>query len=399
MSLFRKLKLNILCFNWQILFILVLIVSGLSSFVVQMIATGLPLYCIDINKTTAEAGVLAGFYSAAVIISRPFVGKWCDEKGKYKIALIGIIMFVTSVACSCFYSLFPFFKVFQAIEGLGFSALSTALAALLIDLLPANLIIRCIGIFTVIKSLTISLGASFAVSFAEKFGIKNIFVCSLVISIVSLLCLFPLKKIKKAEKQDDVLFNNNNEFKGIDKYIEKDIIPICLLQFIFTFSLTLATCYLPSYAQTIGLAGIGVYYTISAIVMLLSRTVFSKVFEMINEKISFIVGILLAIVTTIAVILFKDLSAFIIISILNAIGISLINPTLNVKATANVDANRRGVASSTYYGALDLGSGAGSMIWGLVIPVIDYKVSFIIATVLLIFNLLLGLYIFKKKVK
>ena len=399
MSLFNRIRLKLHNFDWEILFILLLVVSGLSSFVVQIISTGLPLYCIDIGKTTAQAGIFAGFYSAAVILSRPFVGKWCDEKGKYRIAIIGIIVFMLSVACLCFNSFFSFFPLFQAIEGLGFSALSTALAALLIDILPHSSIVRGIGLFTVMKSLSISLGASFAVSFADKFGVSNIFVCSLVICLIAFITIIPLRRCKKYSFQQtkENVAVNNNDYKGLDKYIEKSAIPICLVQFIFTFALTLGTSYLPSYAQSIGLSGISIYYTVSALTMFLSRTVLSKLFEKINAEKSFIFGMILASITTIAIILVKDLWAFVVISLFNAIGISLINPTLNVKATANVDINRRGVASSTYYGFLDLGSGAGSMIWGILIPIIDYKLSFIIATVLLVFNFFYGLYIFKER--
>lgn len=397
MSLFKKLKLKKFSFSWEVLFILILVVSGLTSFIVQVISTGLPLYCIDIGKTTAEAGILTGFYTIAVIISRPLMGKWCDEKGKYKIAIIGIALFILSIACS-FLNSFSYLPLLQAIEGFGFSALSTALAALVIDLLPPSSIVRGIGLFTVIKSLSISLGASFAVSFAEKFGVQNIFLCSFIICLFALLAIIPLRRSSKYERKKET--NNDkysNQYRGLDKFIEKSILSVCLIQFIFTFALTLGTSYLPSYAQTIGLVGIGIYYTVSAITMFLSRTLLSKFFEKINPTKSFIIGMTLATITTIAIILVNSLPLFVFISFFNAIAISLINPTLNVKATANVDADRRGVASSTYYGILDLGSGIGSTIWGILIPIIDYKWSFILATVLLVFNYFYGLYIFKKR--
>ena len=364
-----------------------------------MISTVLPLYCVSIGKTITDAGVFLGFYSVAMIISRPFVGKWCDEKGKLKISFIGISMLILSVACTFYDSLALHFSLYQAIEGIGFSALSTALAALLIDILPPEYIVRGIGMFTVLKSLTISLGASTAVSIAEKLGSNKVFLLSIVTIVFSLLCLFPLIKAKTVEKQKTNIDNNNKiEYKGISKYIEKSAISICLLQFIFTFALTLGTSYLPSYTQSINLTGISIYYTVSAITMFLSRTLFSKLFLNINEKDSFVYGLILAIITTIAIITTRNLYIFIIISFFNAIGISLVNPTLNVKATANVDASRRGVAISTYYGALDLGSGAGATIWGMIIPIIGYQFSFVVATILLITNLLLGLLIFKKEV-
>ena len=379
--------------DWIIYYLLVLIVSGISSFVVQMIATGLPLYCIDIGKTTAESGIMAGFYTVALIISRTFVGKLTDEKGKFRIAIIGMLMMILSLAGMSFLRNIVFFNIYQLVEGIAFSALSTAIAALTLSILPPSATIKGIALFTVTKSLTISFGASIAVSFAEKNGASSIFIISLVLSVIAFLLLFFLKNADKEKNELNKAPDKSlSSFKGINKYIDVSSLPICIIQFIFTFSLTLGTCYLPAYAQSIGLVGIGIYYTISAFTMLASRTILAKLLDSINTKLSFIIGMAFAIVTTIGVLFSNKLWFFILLSIPNAIGICMINPMLNVKATANVQAERRGVASSTYYASVDLGSGVGSMVWGILVPIIGYKISFISSTIILALVTLYGLY-------
>ena len=390
-KVYKKIKNNFE--DWIIYYLLILIIAGISSFVVQMIATGLPLYCIDIGKTTAESGIMAGFYTIALIISRSFVGKLTDEKGKWNIAIIGMFLMILSIAGMSFFGKLIFFNIYQLLEGLAFSALSTAIAALLLDILPPSATIKGIALFTVTKSLTISVGASVAVSFAEKFGSERIFIFTLLLSIVAFALLFFLKKTEVKNHsivKSDI--NIKNEYKGINKFIYVSALPICLIQFVFTFSLTLGTCYLPAYAQSIGLTGVGIYYTISAITMFASRTVFAKILDRLNTKVSFVIGMLLASSTTIAILFSNKLLYFALLSIPNAIGICMINPMLNVKATGNVPADRRGVASSTYYASLDLGSGAGSMIWGILVPVIGYKFSFVSATILLILIAIYGIY-------
>lgn len=378
---------------WILFYLLIVAVSGLSSFVVQMLSTGLPLYCIDIGKTTAQSGIFAGFYSAAVILSRPLVGKWTDEKGKWNVVFLGIVLLTLSVAGMAFIPNLSLFSLYHVLEGLSFSALSTALAALMVDILPPTTVVKGIALFTVIKSFSISLGASYAVSFAEKFGPKNIFICSFFILVVSLIITIFLKKKPDNNNQVNEFVKKEGtiELKGLDKFVYKKSLPICLVQFTFTFCLTLATCYLPSYAQSIGLAGVGIYYTVSAVTMLLTRTLLSKLIDKLNPKAAYIVGMFLACITTIGVLFSDKLVYFVFLSIPNAIGISLINPLLNVKATGNVEANRRGVASSTYYAALDLGSGAGSMIWGILVPVIGYSASFISSSIILVIIFIYGL--------
>lgn len=379
--------------DWILYYLLILIIAGISSFAVQMIATGLPLYCIDIGKTTAESGIMAGFYTIALIIARSFVGKLTDERGKWNIAIIGMLLMIISIAGMSFFRKLIFFNMYQLLEGLSFSALSTAIAALLLDILPPMATVKGIALFTVTKSLTISIGASVAVSFAEKFGSEKIFIFTFFLSVVAFVLLFFLRKAEVTNSK--IVTSNNiikNDNKGINKYIYVSALPICLIQFVFTFSLTLGTCYLPAYAQSIGLAGVGIYYTISAITMFASRTIFAKILDRINTKVSFIIGMLLAAITTIGILLSNNLLYFALLSIPNAIGICMINPMLNVKATGNVPVDRRGVASSTYYASLDLGSGAGSMIWGILVPIIGYKTSFITATLLLVLVTFYGIH-------
>ena len=379
--------------DWIIYYLLILIIAGLSSFVVQMIATGLPLYCIDIGKTTAESGIMAGFYTVALIASRSFVGKLTDEKGKWNIAVIGMLIMSLSIAGMSFLGKLSYFNIYQLLEGFAFSALSTAIAALLLDILPPQATIKGIALFTVTKSLTISMGASIAVSFAERFGSKNIFIFTFGLCILGFVLLFFLRKVKtETVASGETVKTDTNKYSGINKFIDLSALPICLIQFIFTFSLTLGTCYLPAYAQSIGLAGVGIYYTISAITMLASRTVLAKYLDSLGNKKSFIIGMILAATTTIGILLCDKLIYFALLSIPNAIGICMINPMLNVKATSNVPADRRGVASSTYYASVDLGSGAGSMIWGILVPIIGYKISFISATILLVLISLYGMY-------
>lgn len=382
--------------DWVIFFFLILIVSGLSSFVVQMVSTGLPLYCVDVGKSTAEAGIIAGFYSIAVIVSRPFVGKWIDEKGKWIISIIGITLMVVSLGLMAYIPNLSLFSIYQFIEGVSFSTLSTALAALLMDIFPPGSMAKGIGLFTVIKSFTISLGASFAVNFVEKYGSSKLFNCCFIILVVAFFITLILKKAPVNNKTYIKEEIEEVEYKGLDKFIDKSALPICLVQFIFTFSLTLGTCYLPSYAQSIGLMGVGSYYIVSAITMLLTRTIFSKLIERINNKVAFIIGMFLSAITTVGVLFSDKLIYFILLAIPNAIGIALINPTLNVLATAFAPKNRRGVANSTYYASLDLGSGAGATIWGILVPVIGYDYSFILATVLLVLIFIYGIRFVRK---
>lgn len=384
--------------NWIVSYVLITLICFITSFSLQMINTGIPIYCIDIGKSTAEAGIFAGFYSFAVIVSGLFVGRIIDSHDKYNIACLGLGLFCLSIIGKAFLPILFLFVLYQIIQGFSYSLSNSAQSAILLDILPNSKLTRGIGYYSVIKSLSYSLGSSFAVTISEKYGTSRFFLITLIIASIALILNLIMRSTKYKKRfetfnKDDVQVITNTEieeYDGINKFIEIKTLSICLIQILFTFSLTLVTSYLPSYTKTIGLLGISIYYTFNALTMFVTRMFFSKQIERIGNFKSVMIGIILGAITTLAVIFTSNLTVFAFIAIFNAIGITLVNPTLNIYATKDVPLNRRGVASSTYYTSLDLGSGAGGMIWGLLIPLIDYKYSFILATLILIINLFIS---------
>lgn len=391
--------------NWIVSYVLITLICFITTFSLQMINTGIPIYCIDIGKSTAEAGIFAGFYSVAVIVSGFFVGRIIDSNDKYNIACLGLGLFCLSIIGKAFLPILFLFTLYQIIQGFSYSLSNSAQSAILLDILPNSKLTRGIGYYSVIKSLSFSLGSSFAVTITEKYGTSRFFLVTLIIASIALILNLLMrskwfkKRFETFNKDDVEVIKNTDieEYNGLNKYIEIKTLSICLIQILFTFSLTLTTSYLPSYTKTIGLLGISIYYTFNAFTMFITRMFFSKQIEKIGNFNSIVIGISLGAITTIALLFTKRLEIFAIIAIFNAIGISLVNPTLNIYATKDVPLNRRGVASSTYYTSLDLGSGAGGMIWGLLIPLIDYKYSFVLATFILIVNLVLSYIILRKK--
>lgn len=385
--------------SWIVSYVMITATSFITCFTLQMICTGIPIYCVDIGKSTAEAGIFAGFYSVAVIATGLFAGRMVDTRGKWNMACLGLGLLCLSIIGKAFLPIFSLFVLYQVVQGIGFSISSTAQSAMVLDTLSNNRIVRGIGYYSVIKSLSYSLGSSAAVALSERFGTDRFFLYTLFIVLVAVILnvMLEMPFFKRRfpviiEKSDTKVITAKDlpQYHGIDKFIEVKALPICLIQFIFTFSLTLTTSYLASYTKSIGLMGISIYFTTNAMTMLAVRMFFSKKIEKLGNLKTCVIGLILACLSTVGILFARSAFAFALLAIPNAIGISFVNPTINALSTSNVPSSRRGVASSTYALALDIGSGVGGMLWGILIPSIGYRYAFLSSAILLLADLVLG---------
>ena len=126
------------------------------------------------------------------------------------------------------------------------------------------------------------------------------------------------------------------------------------------------------HGQAKGVQNIWLYFTVYAIVTLISRPITGKI---IDEKGFFIPGLVstAGVVITLAVIaLSSNIMMFCIAGVFAGIGLGTGMGTLQTMAVSSVSRERRGVATATFLFGLDAGIGAGAAIAGAIAGAIGY---------------------------
>jgi MFS family permease len=140
----------------------------------------------------------------------------------------------------------------------------------------------------------------------------------------------------------------------------------------FSFTNGVISSYLLSYSKILGIANIGLYFTLNAAALFIVRPFAGKLMDRSGLKIIAYPGLLL---TALSMFMLASaghwpvLPAAVIVAsgIVRAIGQGSVNPALQTECIRVLGTDRSGVATSSFYLGGDIGQGIGPMVAGVVI--------------------------------
>ena len=142
------------------------------------------------------------------------------------------------------------------------------------------------------------------------------------------------------------------------------ITPALLLCFV-SMSSILYTSYMVPYASELGIAGIGSFFTVYAVGLVVTRPLFGRLSDRVGAEKVLVPGILLFALSFLFIGISRGLPMLLAGAVFGALGYGALNPILQTICIRTVVPERRGVASNTQYFGIDLGYFVGPMLGGL----------------------------------
>ena len=123
------------------------------------------------------------------------------------------------------------------------------------------------------------------------------------------------------------------------------------------------------YGTSVGISNIGWYFTISAVILAISRLLLGKLAD--KKGLNFVLYPGIAMIIIAFLILWKQSAPwmFAMAAIIKTIGVGMVRPALQAASVKAVSPERRGAASSTYYIGSDIGQGTSPVIGGKIVDV------------------------------
>jgi MFS family permease len=158
--------------------------------------------------------------------------------------------------------------------------------------------------------------------------------------------------------------------------------------------------YLILYADEMKLTGIGIYFTVYAIVLFITRPLAGRLMDKKGIKIVVIPGLILTAISMFMLGRSSTLILILLTAAIRALGQGAGQPALQTGCIGIVGKEKSGVATSTYYLGGDVSQGFGPMIGGFIIQTIaginGYTTLFDICGALVLCALIYFLYITRK---
>ncbi len=374
---------------------LLILVSLITSLGFSMITSLISSYAVSLGAGLSAAGVLAGIFSIAALIIRPFGGYATDILSKKNMCVFSTILICIAMIG---YALSPGIKTMLAIRvlhGVAFGISGTANMALVCERIPKERMAEGLGYYGLGQVLSQIIGPNIGIAVKNQFGYETLF---FIIAAMTVLAIVVLLFVQN---------ENNKEKKAIKKFsfrdlIAKECIVYALVAGMFSLGNGIVNSFLVLVGEERNIIGIALFFSVNAGVLFLLRLMVGKIVD--RKSLSLIVNVSLITSAVSMMMIGKGsvLWIFLFAAVLKAVGQGSGQISLQSACIKKVDARKVGIATSTYYIGADIGQGLGPIIGGKISAMFDYRTMFYCAAALILLVMVLFnvyQYLLNKKVK
>ncbi|MGI6226204.1 MAG: MFS transporter, partial [Peptococcales bacterium] len=347
-----------------------------------------------LGVSESKAGYILGAYSLAALVSRPFSGYAFDYIGRKKVYLTALGIFTLISALYPLAYTFALLVLFRFLHGLCFGFTSTGGGTIVADLLPPTRRGEGVGYFGLAYTFSMALGPALGLWIMGDDNYLKLFIISGLIIALSFalanLVKFPTH-IKPTKRPT------------LTSFFEKRVVPVSMIMLLTGIASGGIMSYIIIYSKEIGIINGGLYFFVNAIGVAITRLFSGRMMDKYGPKSLVIYGIIIWASGFFVLAASKELILFLIAAALIGVGSGIVMPVCQTMIINVVEPECRGVANSTYYAALDIGIGGGSIVLGLMTSFISLKNIFFLCglfyTVPLVLFLVFVIKDYERKVK
>lgn len=340
----------------------------------------LPVYAVnalDANKN--QVGYIIGVYALAALIIRPLSGYALDAYGRRSVYLWALAIFTVLMGFYHVAGNFYVLLVIRMFHGFTWGTITTGGSTIAADLIPESRRAEGIGYFGMAMAFSIAFApyAGDLIMGQDNFG--TLFNVAAVVSIASLLLALVVKmpNIRTGETK-----------LSISKMFEKRVNRLALVMFMGAFPYAAIISFISIYSDELGIEQGGLFFIFMAIGVILARVFVGKVMDQKGPNGLVLFGLLVTVGGLFMMSYVETFWPLMASGILVGIGNGIIMPTVQTMAMNMVPVERRGAANATFFSAVDLGIGAGSITLGYIAEYFGIAVMFFICGIILLLPLL-----------
>ena len=368
---------------------LLLALANLSTFgSFHVLLATLPIYLQAVGGKESEIGLVMGVFAITALLARPFAGKASDIFGKKMFMIMGGIgMALAPLLYIYSISVLPMIGV-RLLHGVAFGIISTAVGALVADIVPASRRGEAVGYFGMSNNVAMAAGPALGIVVMQVWGFTNLFFVSAGVGLLSLIFSLPVKEPARQPRPTSATRS--------PLIARSALLPASVL---FCYALTFGSVitFLPLFVVNRGLSNPGLFFTVQALTVLTVRSFTGRLSDRIGRRAVALPGLIFC---TISLVLISQVTStwlFLLAAVLFALAFSCVQPPMAALVIDRVKPEMRGAAMGTFISAMDAGIGSGAFLWGTVAGAVGYSRMYLIASAVPV--LAIGLFLWVSGVK
>ncbi|NLG10734.1 MAG: MFS transporter [Coriobacteriaceae bacterium] len=405
---------------WTRDFILITVANLFIFSGFHMLPSTLPVWVKSLGAADSLIGWVTGVTTISAVLTRPFVGLAVDHFGRRGIFIIGLALMLVTTASFAFFPVVAIVLAIRLLQGVSWAMANTASQTVAADVIPQKRFAEGMGYFLQSSAIALTVAPGLSLYLLYEAGIDAmVAVSSSMFALALVLVLFMrFKKYKVEEKAGlhdketaiaeaiadpagmaspvaepeivQMVAETNPRKNGIlSKLFERRaILPAVIMIFIAAIYGSTMT-FLAVLAEERQIDGMIWYFVVYAVVNIVVRPVFGVWVDRVGYNKPMIVGLIGMVLTTLVIWATWSLPMLLLAAFVQAIGLAACFATLQTMAIADVPANRRGTAVSTFFIGFYGGIGFGSVGAGIIAQALGYGNMFLVFTILPVFALIL----------
>ncbi len=368
---------------WNAMFINVFFANMAFGMGQMMSNSLLSVYADHLGAPASQIGMLMGMFALTALIFRFVAGPAMDSYNR-KYLLMGstIIMSVAYIGFSISTSI-PMLMVFRLLQGIGNAFGNVCCFAIVADALPRNKFNTGIGYYSIAQVVSQAIGPTVGLQLVSWFGYHTTYLITAGVMMIALITASMLHIPARPHKPFSMKLHN---------IIAKEALAPTAVTFFVAMGFTTINALLLVSAKKQGVTeGIGLFFTVYALTMLITRPLVGK----LTDKYGFVkVGIPAIMMTGLSFLIISQANTlwmFLAAAAVNSFGYGAVQPALQSLVMKSVPADRRGSASSTNYIGMDSATLIGPTVAGIVAQVFGYSTMWIVMITPLLIGVLIVL--------
>lgn len=368
---------------WNRNYVLCMLVSACASFAQSMFNPAMPVYGQRIGLGADMIGFISAIALLLCMFGRGLSGKFSDIMSKKKLVWIGMSITIAGYLLYFFAFSMPVFFIARVLQTIGSGMTTTVLSALSISVVPSRRIPSAIAIFSVASSLAQCFAPNIGTNLAYAGQFKILFVIAPVLLLAASFLLsrvdegsLLLQKVGRQKREEKA-----GIFKGrfsLDKILCVPAIPSAILLLFNGIIYTSITNYLSLYGLERELKNIGIFFTVNAVTMIVTRPLVGKICD--SKPLSWIIvpGFMAEMLACIMLAVSWEMPLIYAAAVCYGIGFGSSQAAIQIMAIRSVGPKRRGDANGTFYVGGDIGLALGAYAAGAIFKIAGSAVMYFV---------------------
>jgi len=318
----------------------------------------LPIYITSyLGGSPSQVGLIGSLLTVTAIVARPLAGYALDRWGRRWILLAFLVMFsLAGFSYNLAHSLLALAAI-RVLHGIPFGAVTTAASTVASDLVPAARRGEGMGLFGLAGTLAMAVGPALALSVMGEGQFTRLFLVAGLISLCALVIAWWVR-------YPDV--HNPNASFSLSSLVERRVGWLALATLFTYMGYGGILTFITLYAAQLGITSAGLFFTVYALGLMLSRAVSGRIFDQQGPRLVVGAGMGFLFLSYVILGLWQAEPGYLLAGLALGLGFGAVTPSLFAMTINMVTPERRGAANATVFSAIDLGIGIGSNLWGVV---------------------------------